>query len=58
MGEHKYNPVAIAAKNGKLPPKKPGLSMHKRRMLLMAKIEQLTGLSAIRKYFYGRNLKE
>lgn len=22
MGEHKYNPTAIAAKNGELPPKK------------------------------------
>lgn len=23
MGQHKYNPTAIAAKEGKLPPKKP-----------------------------------
>lgn len=50
MGEHKYNPVAIAAKNGELPPKKPGVSMRKRKLLMMAKIEQLTGASAIRKY--------
>ena len=54
MGEHKYNPVAIAAKNGKLPPKKPGLSMHKQKLLMMAKIDQLTGASEIRKHL-GRN---
>ena len=51
MGEHKYNPVAIAAKNGKLPPKKPGLSMRKQRLLMMDKIDQLTGASEIRKCF-------
>lgn len=26
MGQHKHNPTAIAAKNGKLPPKKKSLS--------------------------------
>lgn len=30
MGQHKHNPVAIAAAHGKLPPKKKGLS--KRQM--------------------------
>lgn len=26
MGQHKYNPTAIAAKEGKLPPKSPRLT--------------------------------
>lgn len=30
MGQHKYNPTAIAAKNGELPPKKPNFTKRER----------------------------
>ena len=30
MGQHKYNPVAIAAKEGKLPPKPKNTELSKR----------------------------
>lgn len=54
MGEHKYNPTAIAAKNGELPPKeKPRLSKRQRDALIMAEIERLTGGDLIRSYLSG-----
>lgn len=36
MGQHKYNPTAIAAKNGELPPKPPKMSKREREALLYA----------------------
>lgn len=48
MGEHKHNPIAIAAKNGELPPKKPKLSKRQRDALLMAQIEQMTGAAHLK----------
>ena len=49
MGEHKRNPVAIAAAKGELPPKpKQTMSKRKRERLvkqaLMQKIDEKTGL--------------
>ena len=44
MGQHKYNPTAIAAKEGKLPPKEKKLSKHERDILLHNAVE-----NAIRK---------
>ena len=45
MGQHKHNPTAIAAKNGKLPPKKKSkLSKRQREALLRKKIQDRTGL--------------
>ena len=40
MGQHKYNPTAIAAKNGELPPKKrePRLTNRQAERLLMLEI--------------------
>ena len=36
MGQHKYNPTAIAAKNGEIPPKeKPKLSKKQTEWLIM-----------------------
>ena len=39
MGQHKHNPTAILAKEGKIAPKKPNgkLSKRAKRRLLMAK---------------------
>lgn len=38
MGQHKYNPTAIAAKEGKLPPKPKKLSKRESEVLLMAEV--------------------
>lgn len=50
MGQHKINPVAIAAKNGELPPKKKDkLSKRQREALLMKQIEDATGITELLK---------
>lgn len=41
MGAHKYNPTAIAAKNGELPPKPPKMSKRERERLIMAQINEI-----------------
>lgn len=47
MGQHKYNPIAQAAKEGKLPQKKKPMSTRERRARLeaavMAKLPILSG---------------
>lgn len=41
MGQHKYNPTAIAAKNGELSPKeRPKLTKRQREALLLRKIQE------------------
>lgn len=49
MGAHKYNPVAIAAKEGKIPPKKKPdtLSQAETNALLKKAISKYTGLDLI-----------
>lgn len=39
MGQHKYNPIAIKAKNGEIPPKPPRMSKREMRVLQMIMIE-------------------
>lgn len=39
MGQHKYNPVAIAAKNGELPPKPKKPSKREREAALQNAVE-------------------
>ena len=39
MGQHKYNPIAIAAKNGELPPKPKKPSKREREMYLHNAVE-------------------
>lgn len=46
MGQHKYNPVAIAAKEGKLPPKPKNKELSKREQELLL---QKAAENAIRK---------
>lgn len=47
MGQHKYNPTAIAAKNGELPPKQKGISKREIDRLLMSMIYEKTGIGKI-----------
>ena len=55
MSQHKYNPTAIAAKNGELPPKEqPRLSKRQMEALMRKHIEDVTGVTEIRKYL-GNN---
>ena len=42
MGEHKHNPTATAAKNGKLPPKKKPMGTAESRALVHAWIRKHT----------------
>ena len=39
MGQHKYNPVAIAAKNGELPPKPKKMSKREMDRILYSMVE-------------------
>ena len=51
MGQHKYNPTAIAAKNGELPPKEqPRLSKRQMEVLMRKRIEDVTGVTEIYRY--------
>lgn len=40
MGQHKYNPTAIAAKNGELPPKKKKMSKAEEQFLMYNALEK------------------
>ena len=39
MGQHKYNPTAIKAKNGEIPPKPPRMSKREQMILRKIRIE-------------------
>ena len=41
MGQHKRNPVAIAAKRGELPPKEPKMSKAERDRYIYAKCQEM-----------------
>lgn len=41
MGQHKYNPLAIAAKSGKLPPKPKKMSKAEQDRLVYAKCQEI-----------------
>lgn len=41
MGQHKTNPVAIAAKNGELPPKPKPMGKRERERLIRAKAQEI-----------------
>lgn len=41
MGQHKYNPTAIAAKNGELPPKPKKMGKRESERLLYAKCAEV-----------------
>ena len=51
MGEHKYNPTAIAVKNRELPPKeRPRLSKRQADAIMKKRIEDVTGITELRRY--------
>ncbi len=41
MGQHKYNPTAIAAKNGELPPKAKPMSKREVERLIYKKCKEI-----------------
>lgn len=41
MGQHKYNPTAIAAKNGELPPKPKKMGKREAKRLMYAKCAEI-----------------
>ena len=47
MGEHKYNPTAIAAREGKMPPKKQKISKRERARLIYVELHKRVGLAAV-----------
>ena len=52
MGQHKHNPMAIAAKNGELPPKEqPRLSKRQMDALIYKRIQDVTGMTDIQRVF-------
>jgi len=53
MGQHKYNPTALAAKRGELPPKPPRMGKRDLYRRVMAVIDEKTGLDRIRKIMGG-----
>ena len=44
MGQHKYNPTAIKAKNGEIPPKPPRMSKRKQLRMIDAEIRKRMGV--------------
>ena len=57
MGQHKYNPTAQAAKEGKLPPKPEKISKREQERQIYRLIGKITGGDYIRSFlgggFYG-----
>lgn len=53
MGQHKYNPTALAAKRGELPPKPPRMGKREWERRAMALIAEKTGLNRITKAMGG-----
>lgn len=47
MGEHKHNPTAIAAREGKLPPKKKPISKREREHLVCVELHKRVGIAAV-----------
>lgn len=47
MGKHKHNPNCELAKKGMLPPKKKKMGKRETELLLMHKIQKLTGIDRI-----------
>lgn len=47
MGEHKHNPTAIAAREGKLPPKKKKMSKRERERLVCVELHKRLGVAVV-----------
>ena len=55
MGQHKHNPTAIAAKEGKLPPKPAKVSKREARRILATKVQEVMFSPLIDAYTEMRN---
>lgn len=53
MGQHKYNPTAQAAKEGKLPSKPPKISKREQERQMYRLIGKITGGDYIRSFLGG-----
>lgn len=53
MGQHKYNPTALAAKRGELPPKPPRMGKWEWKRRVAAVIDEKTGLNRITQMMGG-----
>ncbi len=58
MGQHKFNPIALAAKEGKLSPKPMGMSAAKLRGLVMAEIARVTEADRLMAAARGESLPD
>lgn len=47
MGEHKHNPTVIAAREGKLPPKKKPISKRERERFVCVELHKRLGVAAV-----------
>ena len=47
MGQHKYNPTAIKAKNGELPPKEKPIGKREADRIIYAKCKELVAKSLL-----------
>ena len=47
MGQHKYNPTAIKAKNGEIPPKPPRMSKREQLRMIDTEIRKCMGIDRI-----------
>lgn len=54
MGQHKYNPTAIAAKNGELPPKPKKMGKREAERMLIREIERMAEIAALRRMMEDR----
>ena len=54
MGQSKYNPTAIAAKKGELPPKPPKMSKRQQEAMLAAMIREKTGINKIEQILHKK----
>lgn len=53
MGQHKYNPTALAAKRGELPPKPPRMGKWEWKRRVAAVIDEKTGVNRITQMMGG-----
>ena len=58
MGQHKYNPTAQAAKEGKLPPKPAPMSRAELRRQMISFIQAKTGADVLIGMTHGKTLPE
>ena len=53
MGQHKYNPIALVAKAGKLPPKPPSMGKRAVDRRITDMIAEKTGINRIKQAMGG-----